>query len=82
MGALACAIIALGLYWQPIIAFADRSLNFFVGPFFLGFFSPPFLSRNSSDLKDYNLRCLRDGGQGRPTLPGFLARQPDKGAVD
>jgi NADH-quinone oxidoreductase subunit N len=32
MGVLACAIIALGLYWQPIIAFADRSLNFFVGP--------------------------------------------------
>jgi NADH-quinone oxidoreductase subunit N len=32
MGVLAGAVIALGLYWQPIIAFADRSLSFFVGP--------------------------------------------------
>jgi len=32
MGVLACATIALGLYWTPIIAFANRSLNFFLGP--------------------------------------------------
>ena len=32
MGMLACATIALGLYWTPIIAFADRSMHFFTGP--------------------------------------------------
>ncbi len=32
MGVLACATIALGLYWTPIIAFADRSMHFFMGP--------------------------------------------------
>jgi NADH-quinone oxidoreductase subunit N len=31
MGALACATIALGIYWVPIIDFANRSLHFFVG---------------------------------------------------
>jgi NADH-quinone oxidoreductase subunit N len=31
MGVLACATIVLGLYWSPIIAFANRSLNFFLG---------------------------------------------------
>jgi NADH-quinone oxidoreductase subunit N len=31
MGVLACATIVLGLYWTPIIAFADRSMHFFVG---------------------------------------------------
>jgi hypothetical protein len=31
MGALACLTIILGLYWAPIIAIADRSLNFFMG---------------------------------------------------
>ncbi len=31
MGALAAATIALGLYWAPVIAFADRSVRFFVG---------------------------------------------------
>jgi hypothetical protein len=32
MGVLACATIVLGLYWTPIIAFADRSMHFFTGP--------------------------------------------------
>ncbi|MGO9454228.1 MAG: NADH-quinone oxidoreductase subunit N [Candidatus Binataceae bacterium] len=32
MGVLAGATIALGLYWAPIIEFANRSLNFFLGP--------------------------------------------------
>lgn len=32
MGALACATIALGIYWVPIIDFANRSLHFFIGP--------------------------------------------------
>jgi NADH-quinone oxidoreductase subunit N len=32
MGVLACATIILGLYWTPIIAFADRSMHFFTGP--------------------------------------------------
>src|SRR5215469_3315024 len=32
MGVLAGATIALGIYWTPIITFANRSLNFFVGP--------------------------------------------------
>ena len=32
MGVLACATILFGLYWSPIIAFASRSLSFFVGP--------------------------------------------------
>ena len=32
MGALAAATILLGLYPPPIIAFASRSLHFFVGP--------------------------------------------------
>jgi NADH-quinone oxidoreductase subunit N len=32
MGVLACATIVLGLYWAPVISFASRSLNFFVGP--------------------------------------------------
>jgi len=32
MGMLAFATIALGLYWTPIIAFADRSMHFFTGP--------------------------------------------------
>jgi NADH-quinone oxidoreductase subunit N len=31
MGVLATATIALGLYWTPVIAFATRSLHFFVG---------------------------------------------------
>src|SRR5580704_10852216 len=31
MGVLATATIALGLYWTPVIAFANRSLHFFVG---------------------------------------------------
>jgi NADH-quinone oxidoreductase subunit N len=31
MGVLATATIALGLYWTPVIAFASRSLHFFVG---------------------------------------------------
>jgi NADH-quinone oxidoreductase subunit N len=31
MGVLAGATIVLGLYWTPIIAFANRSLNFFLG---------------------------------------------------
>jgi NADH-quinone oxidoreductase subunit N len=31
MGVLATATIALGLYWTPIIAFANRSLHFFAG---------------------------------------------------
>src|SRR5579885_1096248 len=31
MSVLACATIALGIYWAPIIAFANRSLNFFLG---------------------------------------------------
>src|SRR5581483_6182276 len=31
MGVLACATIVLGLYWTPIIAFADRSMHFFLG---------------------------------------------------
>ena len=31
MGVLATATIALGLYWTPVIAFANRSLRFFVG---------------------------------------------------
>jgi len=31
MGVLAGATIVLGLYWTPIIAFANRSLNFFTG---------------------------------------------------
>lgn len=31
MGALAAATIALGIYWAPVIAFANRSLHFFVG---------------------------------------------------
>ena len=31
MGVLATATIFLGLYWTPIIAFANRSLHFFVG---------------------------------------------------
>jgi len=30
-GVLAGATIVLGLYWTPIIAFANRSLNFFLG---------------------------------------------------
>jgi len=29
---LAVATIVLGLYWAPLIAFADRSLKFFTGP--------------------------------------------------
>jgi NADH-quinone oxidoreductase subunit N len=32
MGVLASATVALGLYWTPIIAFADRSMHFFTGP--------------------------------------------------
>jgi NADH-quinone oxidoreductase subunit N len=32
MGVLACATILFGLYWGPIIAFANRSLSFFTGP--------------------------------------------------
>jgi NADH-quinone oxidoreductase subunit N len=32
MGVLACATIVFGLYWAPVISFASRSLNFFVGP--------------------------------------------------
>src|SRR6267154_1642900 len=32
MGILACATIVFGLYWSPIISFANRSLNFFTGP--------------------------------------------------
>jgi len=32
MGVLACATIALGIYWTPIITFANRSLSFFLGP--------------------------------------------------
>jgi NADH-quinone oxidoreductase subunit N len=32
MGVLACATILFGLYWSPILAFASRSLSFFVGP--------------------------------------------------
>src|SRR5262249_34570439 len=32
MGVLACATIGLGIYWTPIITFANRSLNFFLGP--------------------------------------------------
>jgi NADH-quinone oxidoreductase subunit N len=32
MGVLAAATIVLGLYWGPLIAFADRSLKFFTGP--------------------------------------------------
>lgn len=32
MGVLAAATIVLGLYWAPLIAFADRSLKFFTGP--------------------------------------------------
>ena len=32
MGVLACATIALGIYWTPIITFANRSLNFVLGP--------------------------------------------------
>jgi NADH-quinone oxidoreductase subunit N len=32
MGVLAVATIVLGLYWAPLIAFADRSLKFFTGP--------------------------------------------------
>ncbi|HEY6417431.1 MAG TPA: NADH-quinone oxidoreductase subunit N [Candidatus Binataceae bacterium] len=32
MGVLACATILFGLYWAPILAFASRSLSFFVGP--------------------------------------------------
>src|SRR5215831_18284735 len=32
MGVLACATIALGIYWTPILTFANRSLNFFLGP--------------------------------------------------
>jgi NADH-quinone oxidoreductase subunit N len=32
MGVLAVATIVLGLYWGPLIAFADRSLKFFTGP--------------------------------------------------
>jgi NADH-quinone oxidoreductase subunit N len=31
MGVLATATIALGLYWTPVIAFANRSLHFFSG---------------------------------------------------
>ncbi len=31
MGVLACATIVLGLYWTPVIEFADRSMHFFVG---------------------------------------------------
>jgi len=31
MGVLATATIALGLYWTPVIAFANRSLHFFIG---------------------------------------------------
>jgi NADH-quinone oxidoreductase subunit N len=31
MGVLATATIGLGLYWSPVIAFANRSLHFFVG---------------------------------------------------
>ncbi len=32
MGVLAAATIVFGLYWAPLIAFADRSLKFFTGP--------------------------------------------------
>jgi NADH-quinone oxidoreductase subunit N len=32
MGVLAVATIVFGLYWAPLIAFADRSLKFFTGP--------------------------------------------------
>ena len=32
MGVLACATIVFGLYWSPIIAFANRSISFFTGP--------------------------------------------------
>jgi len=32
MAALAAATIAFGIYWAPVIALADRSLNFFSGP--------------------------------------------------
>jgi hypothetical protein len=32
MGVLACATIVFGLYWSPIISFANRSLSFFTGP--------------------------------------------------
>jgi NADH-quinone oxidoreductase subunit N len=32
MGVLACATVVLGLYWTPIISFADRSMHFFTGP--------------------------------------------------
>jgi len=28
---LATATIVLGLYWSPVVAFANRSLHFFVG---------------------------------------------------
>ncbi len=31
MGALAAATIALGLYWTPVIALANRSMHFFAG---------------------------------------------------
>lgn len=31
MGALATATVILGFYWTPVIAFANRSLHFFVG---------------------------------------------------
>lgn len=32
MGVLACATIALGIYWAPVMSFATRSLHFFTGP--------------------------------------------------
>src|SRR5271166_1501212 len=32
MGVLACATIVFGLYWSPIISFANRSISFFTGP--------------------------------------------------
>jgi len=32
MGVLACATIVFGVYWSPIISFANRSLSFFTGP--------------------------------------------------
>jgi hypothetical protein len=32
MGVLAIATLVLGLYPPPVIAFASRSLHFFVGP--------------------------------------------------
>jgi NADH-quinone oxidoreductase subunit N len=32
MGVLACATVVLGLYWAPVLEFAARSMQFFLGP--------------------------------------------------